>query len=164
MRDWLQVEGVPMCPLLVSQFIERNVVTNDGELLEAERYIRVFNHVVCPSNAYHFLLEIINENISIYQIILRFIISQTPARRLLSPEFYQAAVRLQPDIVLESLVGIRSQLLIGWPTVVMADAFHATYRGIRRNFNLIFPNHSLRELSRVLRLSSWKMPDIETIP
>jgi hypothetical protein len=164
MRDWFQMEGIPMCPSLVSQFIERNIVSNDGELLDAERYIRVSNHVICPSNSYHYLMEVFDETISVYQVVVRYTISQTPARRILTHEFFQAAISLQPDVVLESLVSIRAKLLIGWPTVEMGDNFYNIWREIRRDYNRKFPNHSMKELSRVLRLCSWKMPDLETVP
>ena len=100
----------------------------------------------------------------IYRVIVKFTVSQTPARRLLSHEFYQAAIELESEVCLEILVNIRERLLLTWPTCEMRDNFYGQFRVMRRSYNTKFPNHTLRELSRVLRLASWIIPDESTIP
>jgi hypothetical protein len=164
MSQWLQVQGVPMSQNLASQFVERNLVTADGILLEGERYALLFNHIVCPTHEYYFLVETFAETITIYQVIVQYTCSVTPSRRVLPTSFIEAANLLEPILVLNTLVAFHGQLLTGWPARVKANYFHDQLRDIRREYNKYFPSHGMRELSRMLRLCSWELPSEDSVP
>jgi hypothetical protein len=164
MTRWLQVEGIPMCSSLAFQFTSKDLVNTEGILLNAELYILTFNNLVCPTHEYYFLVETFAEMIEIFKVLVRFVVGHTPARDLLPNNFLIAALSLDPIIILNNLVDYLGSLTIGWPSKIMSDSYHTRMRVIRSKYNTAFPSHGMRELSRMMRLSSWEIPGEHSVP
>jgi hypothetical protein len=153
-----------MCPSLAAQFFRENLVTAEGYLLNEEQYVSTFAQIVCPTHEYYFLTESLEEMISVFRVIVRFTVSQTPASAILPDSFLEAALLLNPIVILGDLIDYRSSLITGWPSRNMSESYHERLRAVRRRYNLSFPSHGMRKLSRILRLCSWEMPNEQTIP
>ena len=164
MSEWLQVQGVPMCRSLALKFIERNLATVDGFVIDAERFLVFYNENVCPTHEYYFLVETFDEMISVFQIIVKFTVSITPARNVLPDSFLIASIILDPISLLTELVGYKNSLTLGWPDKTKSDYYYAKLRLIRRKYTVSFPSHGMRELSRMMRLCSWVLPSNDSIP
>jgi hypothetical protein len=156
-RDVLHVQGIPMSEELRVAFIA-NAVNPTGFLRNSVLYQELMNEIVLPMHRYHWLTENLEERIALYRLLVGYLVNKTEAKSTLGEEFDMNIDLLRPRERLENYLNCQRELLLFFPSVSRGKIIYEGLIFDSENYRYFFPNTNFRQMSSLLRGTSWIVP------